>query len=54
MQKLINLNDLSIRLSDDDYLSLTDMLKNFPNKFMNDWLRNRSTLEFIEAWEKKI
>lgn len=53
MGKLISMNDLSIRVSNDDFLSLTDMLKNFPNKVMIDWLRNKSTLEFIEAWEKR-
>ncbi len=53
MQKLITMNDVQIRVTEDDYLSLTDMLKNFPNKVMIDWLRNKTTLDFIQAWEKR-
>ncbi len=50
--KLIQLNDLSIRVSDDDYLSLTDMVKSFPEKRIDNWLQNQSTLDFIEAFEE--
>ncbi len=53
MNKLLTMNELQIRVTDDDYLSLTDMLKNFPNKVMTEWLRNKSTLDFIQAWEKR-
>jgi hypothetical protein len=42
-----------ITLNDDDYISLTDMLKAKDGDFfITDWLRNRNTLEYIEIWEQ--
>lgn len=52
MDKLIVLNDSSIRVSDDDFISLTDMVKRFPEKRVDNWLQNQSTLDFIEAFEE--
>ncbi len=37
---------------DQDYLSLTDMLKAKDGDFfISDWLRNRNTVEFLGIWE---
>jgi len=38
---------------DEDYISLTDMLKAKDGDFfIADWLRNRNTVEFLGIWEK--
>lgn len=38
---------------DDDFISLTDMLKaKNGDFFISDWLRNRNTVEFLGIWEK--
>ena len=42
-----------VRINDEDYLCLTDMLKAKDGDFfITDWLRNRNTLEYIGIWEK--
>jgi hypothetical protein len=39
--------------NDEDYISLTDMVKNFGDDAMiYSWMRNRNTLEFIGIWEE--
>ncbi len=39
--------------NDNDYISLTDMLKAKDGDFfISDWLRNRNTIEFIGIWEQ--
>lgn len=41
-----------IKVKDEDYISLTDMLKSKDgNFFISDWLRNRNTVEFLGIWE---
>ena len=41
-----------ISKADQDYLSLTDMLKAKDGDFfISDWLRNRNTVEFLGIWE---
>ena len=41
------------KVGNEDYISLTDMLKAKDGDFfITDWLRNRNTLEFIGIWEK--
>jgi hypothetical protein len=37
-----------------DYISLTDMVKNFENglSLIEKWLRNKNTIEFLGIWEK--
>ena len=36
-----------------DYISLTDMLKNFGDEsVLYNWLRNRNTIEFLGIWEQ--
>lgn len=37
---------------DEDYISLTDIVKNFGDEAMlYNWLRNRNTVEFLGIWE---
>ena len=41
-----------LKINEEDYISLTDMLKAKDGGFfVTDWLRNRNTLEFIGIWE---
>lgn len=41
-----------IHHEDDDFISLTDMLKAKDGEFfISDWLRNRNTIEFLGIWE---
>ena len=41
-----------VKIKDEDYLCLTDMLKAKDGDFfITDWLRNRNTLEYIGIWE---
>jgi hypothetical protein len=41
-----------IKFDDNDYISLTDMLKAKDGDFfISDWLRNRNTVEFLSIWE---
>ena len=43
-------------IGDDDYISLTDIAKivnpEFPAYIVRNWMRLRSTIEFIGLWEK--
>ena len=42
-----------IKVNDEDYISITDMLKSKDgNFFVTDWLRNRNTIEFLGIWEE--
>ena len=42
-----------IRQNEDDYISLTDMLKAKDGEFFfSNWLRNRNTIEFLGIWER--
>ena len=42
-----------IQVNDEDYLSLTDMIRAKDGDFfVTDWLRNRNTLEYIGLWEE--
>jgi hypothetical protein len=42
-----------ISVRDQDYISLTDMLKAKDGDFfISDWLRNRNTVEFLGIWER--
>ena len=41
-----------VAVKDQDYISLTDMLKAKDGDFfISDWLRNRNTVEFLGIWE---
>ncbi len=52
----ISVIDTEIRIvsiNDEDYISLTDMLKAKDGSFfISDWLRNRNTVEFLSIWER--
>ena len=42
-----------VKVLDEDYLSITDMIKSKDgNFFVTDWLRNRNTIEFLGIWEE--
>jgi len=42
-----------IKIENEDYISITDMLKSKDgNFFVADWLRNRNTIEFLGIWEE--
>ena len=42
-----------IKVQNEDYISLTDMLKAKDGEFFfYNWLRNRNTIEFLGIWEK--
>ena len=39
------------KIEDEDYISITDMLKSKDGDFfVSDWLRNRNTIEFLGTW----
>ena len=53
----INVNDTQItiiEINENDYISLTDMVKNIENglALIEKWLRNKNTIEFIGIWEE--
>jgi len=57
--KIINVQGREITLISNlasDYISLTDIAKYRNEKeafsIINNWMRNRSTIEFIGLWEK--
>ncbi len=51
--KTITVLNEQIRITKDDYISLTDMLKSKDgNFFITDWLRNRNTVEYLGIWER--
>lgn len=58
INSIINANGLDIRISsinEDDYISLTDIAKyrsDNPTAVIQNWLRNRNTLEFLGLWEQ--
>jgi len=42
-----------MKIEDEDYISITDMIKSKNgNFFVTDWLRNRNTIEFLGIWEE--
>lgn len=49
----ISVQGKDISIIEDDYLSLTDMIKAKDGDFfISDWLRNRNTVEFLGIWEQ--
>lgn len=56
MKNRIIVKDTEIRITrvnDEDYISLSDMLKAKDGEFfISDWLRNRNTVEFLGIWEQ--
>lgn len=59
IQEKMNINGLEITVvsqgDEDDYISLTDIARKrnpeFPADVIKNWLRNRSTIEFLGLWE---
>lgn len=43
-----------VKYHGDDYISLTDMVRNFEDGpvLIEKWLRNKNTIEFIGIWEQ--
>ena len=56
MNKIIHVQGVDIQLfeiHETDYISLTDMVKNFgDSQLIYNWMKNRSTLEYLGAWEQ--
>lgn len=59
IKSIINANGIEIRVSstnESDYISLTDIAKKrnpeFPADVIKNWMRSRSTIEFLGLWEK--
>lgn len=59
VKSTINANGIEIRVSstdESDYISLTDIAKKrnpeFPADIIKNWMRSRSTIEFLGLWEK--
>ena len=58
IKSTINANGIEIRINstnESDYISLTDIAKyrsDDPNAVIQNWLRNRNTIEFLGLWEK--
>jgi len=54
-KRTINVKGIVVTVTtgrDQDYISLTDMLKAKDGEFfIADWLRNRNTVEFLGIWE---
>ena len=51
--KTITVLNEQIRITQDNYISLTDMLKSKDGDFfISDWLRNRNTVEYLGIWER--
>jgi hypothetical protein len=51
--KVLETDITIVKKNDEDYISLTDMIKSKDgNFFISDWLRNRNTLEYLGIWEK--
>lgn len=52
----IIVQDTEIRLVEQngqEYISLTDMAKAFGGEdIVRNWMRNRTVIEFLDAWEK--
>lgn len=61
VESTINANGVEISVvtmvgSEDDYISLTDIARHrnpeFPADVVKNWLRNRSTIEYLGLWEE--
>ncbi len=50
----IIVQEQEISITDKDYISLTDMVKNIDNGLVliEKWLRNKNTIEFLGIWEE--
>ena len=51
----INIKGLQVRVSNEDYICLTDIAKSkdgTPNDYIRNWLQAMSTIRFLAAWEE--
>ena len=50
----IKVLESNITILKDDYISLTDMVRNIENGLVliEKWLRNKNTIEFLGIWEE--
>jgi hypothetical protein len=56
-KQTINVKDTEvsiIKVNDNDYISLTDMVRNIENglSLIEGWLRNKNTIEYLGVWEQ--
>lgn len=54
MKNKITVQNQQISIIEDDYISLTDMVRDIENGLVliEKWLRNKNTIEFIGIWEE--
>ena len=54
MKNKITVENQEISIIQDDYISLTDMVRNIENglALIEKWLRNKNTIEFLGIWEE--
>ena len=56
MKKQIKVMGYKVEIDKNDYISLTDIAKakqkNKPDQIIQNWMRNRHTIEFLGIWEK--
>lgn len=51
-KRTIEVKGVNVAVSQDDFLSITDMLDAKDGQFfISDWLRNRNTVEYLGIWE---
>ena len=52
--KVVNVEISVIKVGGEDYISLTDMVREIENgsALIEKWLRNKNTIEFLEIWEE--
>jgi len=52
---LLSIKDVTIRviqINDEDYINLTDMIKEYGEDSIKNWMRSKDTLEFLGVWEQ--
>ncbi len=52
--KKVKIEDATVSIVENDYICLTDMIQNLEggNSIIENWLRNKNTIEFIGIWEQ--
>jgi len=55
-EKILNIQGSNVQITKEEYISITDIAKHknkeHPDDIVKNWLRNKSTLEFLGLWEK--
>lgn len=51
---LVKDTEIQVIKFEEDYISLTDMVRNIENgvALIEKWLRNKNTIEFLGIWEE--